>query len=98
MSAIQKLQEWYRSRCDGDWEHGFGVKITTLDNPGWSLTINLIDTPLEKKSFTPYEYEFSDIDWISCRVEEKQFRAAGGPMKLEELIEVFLRWKDEKKA
>lgn len=96
MSAIQKLQEWYRSRCDGDWEHSFGVKIDTLDNPGWTVAIDLTDTPLEKKTFAPYEYKFTDIDWIVCRVEERQFRARGGPMKLEELIEVFLRWKDEK--
>jgi hypothetical protein len=94
MSAIQHLQEWYRGRCDGDWEHTFGVKIGSLDNPGWSLTVDLTDTPLEKRVFTPCKYEFSDIDWIDCRVEKKQFRAFGGPLKLEELIEVFLKWKD----
>jgi hypothetical protein len=96
MSAIQKVQEWYRTQCDGDWEHSFGVKISTLDNPGWTLTIDLTDTPLEKKKYAGYQYELSERDWIDCRVEEKQFRAAGGPMKLEELMEVFLRWKDER--
>jgi hypothetical protein len=96
MSAIQHLQDWYRARCDGDWEHSFGVKIDTLDNPGWTLSIDLTDTPLEKKKFAGYRYELSAHDWINCRVEEKQFRASGGPMKLEELIEVFLTWKDEK--
>ncbi|MFE2849501.1 Imm53 family immunity protein, partial [Streptomyces scopuliridis] len=29
------LQNWYTQQCDGDWEHEWGVKIATLDNPGW---------------------------------------------------------------
>ena len=32
------LQQWYSAHCDGEWEHGFGVTIATLDNPGWSVT------------------------------------------------------------
>ena len=34
MNIISKLQDWYFSKCDEDWEHEFGVKIDTLDNPG----------------------------------------------------------------
>lgn len=25
------LQSWYLSNCDGEWEHGYGVAIDTLD-------------------------------------------------------------------
>ena len=32
MSLIRWLEEWYKSQCDGDWEHLFGVEIGTLDN------------------------------------------------------------------
>jgi hypothetical protein len=28
------LEAWYASRCDGEWEHGYGISIETLDNPG----------------------------------------------------------------
>jgi len=26
------LLNWFRNHCDGDWEHGSGVHIETLDN------------------------------------------------------------------
>lgn len=48
---LQWIQEWYKSNCDGYWEHMYGVKIDTLDNPGWIVHIDLIDTPLEQKEF-----------------------------------------------
>lgn len=38
---LKGLQDWYCSQCNGDWEHGYGVSIETLDNPGWSLKIEL---------------------------------------------------------
>ncbi|HVX91265.1 MAG TPA: immunity 53 family protein [Candidatus Paceibacterota bacterium] len=98
MNHLHKLQEWYRSQCDGDWEHGYGVKITTLDNPGWSVSIDLVGTAVEEKNFEPVLYgvgkdavEGSD-EWLSCRVEEKTFEGRGGPQKLEEILELFLQW------
>jgi hypothetical protein len=44
------LQRWYSAHCDGEWEHGFGVTIETLDNPGWSVKIDVEGTELV---FTP---------------------------------------------
>jgi hypothetical protein len=38
------LLKWYKSHCNGDWEHGRGIHLDTIDNPGWSLSINLEDT------------------------------------------------------
>jgi hypothetical protein len=101
MNTLRKLQDWYRSQCDGDWEHGYGVKIDTLDNPGWSVTINLDGTNLEGKKFaeighgTGRESIEGSEDWLMCRLEEKQFKAYGGPRKLEEMLEIFLRWAEE---
>ena len=46
------LQQWYSAHCDGEWEHGFGVTIATLDNPGWSVTIDVEGTQLAS---TPFE-------------------------------------------
>lgn len=29
------LSNWHKLNCNGDWEHTYGIKIETLDNPGW---------------------------------------------------------------
>ena len=39
-ASIACLVEWYYSRCDRDWEHQGGLRITSLGN-GWSLELNL---------------------------------------------------------
>jgi len=44
--VLVQLPQRYRGQCDGDWEHSYGVKIETLDNPGWLVTIDLTDTTL----------------------------------------------------
>lgn len=36
---ISELVRWHTEKCDGDWEHQGGIAIGTLDNPGWSITI-----------------------------------------------------------
>ncbi len=51
MNDFLWLQYWYQIHCNGDWEHSSRIHIGTIDNPGWSLTINLEDTELESKEF-----------------------------------------------
>ncbi|WDZ59746.1 Imm53 family immunity protein [Paenibacillus polymyxa] len=50
MDILTWLQEWYYLHCDEDWEHEERIKITTLDNPGWHIKINLKETELETKN------------------------------------------------
>lgn len=88
------LEEWYKSNCDGDWEHMYGVKIDTVDNPGWYVTIDLADTEMENKVFSKIIIDNSDDDWIICFVEKGQFKGSGDPNKLEEIIKVFKEWVD----
>ncbi|NET38268.1 MAG: hypothetical protein F6K19_40765 [Cyanothece sp. SIO1E1] len=90
--AVDQLQRWYSSQCDGDWEHQLGIKIETLDNPGWMVTVDLNDTPLQSAPFTAIENTDVEREWISCRVEQRQFRGAGGPHMLSAIIEIFVRW------
>jgi hypothetical protein len=66
MSVLADIQKWYASNCDGDWEHSFGIVIETLDNPGWSVTIDLKDTNLEGKTFETFQNEVSEEQWIHC--------------------------------
>jgi hypothetical protein len=98
MENFALLQQWYLSQCDEDWEHMYGVRIETLDNPGWTVEIDLANTELEGRPFDPIHYgifedaETSGNEWISCEVENNKFSGAGGPLKLGEIINVFLRW------
>jgi hypothetical protein len=54
MDAITRLQMWYLGQCDGSWEHQFGVRIETLDNPGWSVTIDLDGTEYANARFPEF--------------------------------------------
>jgi hypothetical protein len=97
-NTLERLENWYRSKCDGDWEHYYGVKIDTLDEPGWSVDINLEGTNLDGHTFREVSYgvgadaENSGDEWIWCRVEEGLFKGVGGPSKLEDILRVFLDW------
>jgi len=101
MNSILRLQQWYASQCDGRWEHRYGVRIDTLDNPGWKLAVDLAETPLAKADFISCGYgvkggaSTASDDWLQCYVEDGKFCAAGGPSKLDEMISVFLHWADE---
>ncbi|MEW9078551.1 immunity 53 family protein [Terrisporobacter glycolicus] len=99
MNLLEWLENWYNSNCDGDWEHMYGVKIETVDNPGWSINIDLIDTYLEQKEFSTVKYDKGNEDWIICIKEDGVFKGSGGPKKLNEIIFIFKSWieKDEEK-
>jgi len=98
MNALSELQKWYFAQCDGDWEHSYGVKIDTLDNPGWTIEIDLVGTNLSERTFEERSYgtgsdaEASGNEWLFCKVANDKFIASGGPDKLEEMINVFLIW------
>lgn len=93
MDRLGLLKEWYKSNCDGDWEHSYGIKIDTLDNPGWSIDIDLVDTILENKQFKNVNMYFDDNNWIDCKVENNIFKGNGSIDKLEEILDIFLEWK-----
>jgi hypothetical protein len=92
MSNLTRLANWYYSQCDGDWEHSYGIRIATLDNPGWHLRINLDGTELYDKPLTPVEVTRSETDWMYICTRDGHFDANGGPLNLEEMVEFFLQW------
>jgi hypothetical protein len=89
---IMWLESFYARHCDGDWEHQSGVLITTIDNPGWSVTIDLEGTALEKRTFERVEAERSERDWITCWYQDGSWQGRGGPHNLREILEIFRRW------
>ena len=95
------LQRWYSAHSDGEWEHGAGITIKTIDNPGWSMTIQVEGTELESASFEPVKTDVSETDWVRCRVAEREqgkpltyrrFEAHGGASNLNDIIGVFRTW------
>jgi hypothetical protein len=66
---LKHLQDWYSSQCNDDWEQTYGISITTLDNPGWSLKVALTDTDLSDRVFEEVIFEGKDKnDWYQCKV------------------------------
>jgi Immunity protein 53 len=88
--ALARLQRWYSAQCDGDWEHEYGVKRDTLDNPGWAVEIDLAGTGTDPSAFPAVKDHRTEDDWIICRVEDETFLAFGGPQNLDELLAYFL--------
>lgn len=90
MEILKNIQNWYKSNCDGDWEHSYGVLIETLDNPGWSVEIDLINTPCADKKFAEINIDKGDSDWITCKISDNKFLGSGDPDKLEAILKIFL--------
>ena len=98
MNDIQRLQTWYSSQCNGDWEHFYGIKLETLDNPGWHLSIDLVGTDLENVTLeTVYHNSGKQAipgtnDWFTIFVKDGVWHGYGGPEKLSNLVDNFLNW------
>ena len=92
MDLISKLCEWYERQCVDDWHEDHGILIDTLDNPGWSLKIDLDGTPMQTKPLEEIKIERSDHDWFVARRSGQIFEAFGGPRNLSEMIGSFLKW------
>lgn len=100
MDGLDWLVKWYAAQCDEDWEHSYGIKLDTLDNPGWSLRIDLADTDLSHKTFETVSYMLDSEDgnpdarWYHCKVENDQFIAACGVYDLPTIIGIFKAFAD----
>ena len=91
-NCLDRLQCWYKAQCKGDWAHGYGLEIGTIDNPGWSVKIQLVGTPLAGKKFKNISIDSSDDEWIRCEVKNGEFLGHGGPETLEQILASFLDW------
>jgi hypothetical protein len=92
LNELKWLKNWYLKHCDGDWEHYKRINISTLDNPGWTVEINVSDTNLEDKRFDTVDIERSDDDWIYCNAKDNLFEGNGGVNNLEEILDIFKDW------
>src|SRR5262249_20752432 len=86
---LTRIQNWYKINCNGDWEHQNGISIETIDNPGWKIKINLLETSLENLKFE-LSVDNGRFDWMSVKTENEIFEAQCDPTKLEEVLRIFL--------
>jgi len=91
MDAIERIQIWYASQCNGDWEHQFGISIETIDNPGWCVKIDLVGTSLEDVSVESFKKDSGEKDWISYEIHDNKFIGYGDPHKLQSILECFMK-------
>jgi len=89
------IQNWYRSQCNGDWEHEFGITIATVDNPGWYVTINLTDTNLAGVLFEKVKEEKDEFNWHFCLIRNNNFEASCGPCNLNKILNIFRQWAEK---
>lgn len=71
--------------------HNYGIKIETIDNPGWEITIDLEEITGEI-SLKKIEWNIiGDFDdkWIGYKIENNKFNGAGSTKNLNLLIFVF---------
>ena len=86
---MNKLINWYREQCNGNWEHQYGFTIETTDNPGIWLQIDLLDTGIDLTSREVYSENNSDTDWIVASVKDCKFDGACSLQNLDKLIGIF---------
>jgi hypothetical protein len=88
-----RLQDWYAAHLDGVWEHSYGIEIGTLDNPGWSVRIDLTGTSHQDVPFQEVRHNYEDPEgWYSCRRVGATLEGHGGPKQLESILSCLLIW------
>ena len=87
---INRIQDWYKLNCNGDWEHAYGWTITTIDNPGWAITIDLSETALENLNYKrEHQNPKNDNDWFQMHTENKTLTIYCGPENMKLALEIF---------
>lgn len=83
MDGFAYVQSWYRSNCDGEWEHEFGIRIVTLDNPGWSMEIDLTETSAEGFTVDRAKRSTGEGSWVWTSSDGVRFSASCDPGSLD---------------
>ncbi|MFF4837155.1 Imm53 family immunity protein [Streptomyces sp. NPDC001315] len=86
---LNTLVRWYAAQCDGDWEHEFGVRLASLDNPGWSIEVDLLGTAAEARLMPKQRTDDDRGRWMIAWSDGEMFRASCDPGSLERMLEVF---------
>ena len=89
MEILDWIQQWFHNNCDGTWEQGEAIQITTLDNPGWEVEIDVSNTSLATLKIPWILNENNKQDWYGVKIEDQKFTASGDAGKLKFLLGLF---------
>lgn len=101
---LSRLNAWFIDHCDDDWEHGQGIELESLDDPGWWLRVALLGTELEEAPFErisvgeeeghrPFGVPLSEQrPWYRCEVRDGLFEAMRDPTNLRTILRIFLEF------
>jgi len=92
VNLIHELESFLSIQSDGEWEHGEGIQISTIDNPGWEVFVDLDETMYSDAIFDEIVDHRTENDWIVCRVRNGKFEGFGGPRNLKEVLNRFFAW------
>ena len=99
MEILERIQAWQKAQLEHGRDPSLGVRIETLrDRPGWSVQIDLANTPLSGLKLSPYREGATDRDWLAYRIKEDRFEGIGDPTKLQALLFAFLDLADRTAA
>lgn len=87
--ALAWLMSWYAQHCDGDWEHEYGVRVETIDNPGWHVSVDLAGTAFEDLYVAQTRVDRTEQDWFHVRTRDGRLEGYGGPGNLIESLQQF---------
>jgi len=89
MEILDWIQNWFKDNCDGNWEKDQVIQITTLDNPGWEVEIDISNTSIADIKINRILNESSPQDWYGVKIENQKFNASGDSGKLKFLLGLF---------
>jgi hypothetical protein len=89
MDNLDWIQNWFKDNCNGEWEKGEVIQITTLRKPGWELEIDISNTSIADINIKWILNESSAQDWYGVKIENQKFNAKGDPSKLKFLLGLF---------
>jgi hypothetical protein len=69
--SIERMEEWFANQLNGDWEHQGDISITTLDNPGWLIEVDL-DTVVGEvyREISSFNEQESELDYVTFYYDE----------------------------
>lgn len=89
---IEWLEDWFSENCNEDWEHLYGIKIETVDNPGWYIEFDIKETDYESIDFDRINIRRSENDWVICYKDNGCIKGTGGVRNLKELLAIIKNW------
>lgn len=89
-SMLDALENWFKTQCNGDWEHSYGLSIESIDNPGWQVEVDLAETALADVEIPFSRNERSESDWVQFEVRARKFTGSGGVGNLTDVLQKFL--------